>query len=145
MLVLTIYNKKLKEVYTFAANILKQIYHTVLDIIEVVYEEKCTADSKLMSDELTLDHKKYINALDSKHKIRTLSDYLDKMDKIDDDILNLSTEGMELGTQYPVFQPIDITEELLRRTQELLLKFAITNKIVVAGGVVAGKLAKQED
>ena len=67
------------------------------------------------------------------------------MDHIDDDILNLSTEGMELGTQYPVFQPIDITKELLKRTQELLLKFAITNKIVVAGGVVAGKLAKQED
>ena len=98
-----------------------------------------------MSGELTLDHEKYINALDSEHKIRTLSDYLNKMDKIDDDILNLSTEGMELGTQYPVFQPIDITKELLKRTQELLLKFAITNKIVVAGGVVAGKLAKQED
>ena len=136
---------ELKEVYSFAANILKQIYNTVLDIVEVVYEEKCTVDSKLMSCELTLDHEKYINALDSEHKIRTLSDYLDKMDKIDDDILNLSTEGMELGTQYPVFQPIDITKELLKRTQELLLKFAITNKIVVAGGVVAGKLAKQED
>ena len=136
---------ELKEVYSFAANILKQIYNTVLDIVEVVYEEKCTVDSKLMSGELTLDHKKYINALDSERKIRTLSDYLDKMDQIDDDILNLSTEGMELGTQYPVFQPIDITKELLKRTQELLLKFAITNKIVVAGGVVAGKLAKQED
>lgn len=136
---------ELKEVYNFAANILKQIYNTVLDIVEVVYEEKCTAGSKLMSGELTLDHEKYINALDSEQKIRTLSDYLNKMDKIDDDILNLSTEGMELGTQYPVFQPIDITKELLKRTQELLLKFAITNKIVVAGGVVAGKLAKQED
>ena len=40
---------------------------------------------------------------------------------------------------YPVAQPLVITKELLKRTQELLMKFINTNKIVIIGGVVVDK------
>ena len=49
---------------------------------------------------------------------------------------NLSEDGMRLGSTYPVLQPVAITMELLKRMQELLMKFVNTNKIVVYGGVV---------
>ena len=45
-------------------------------------------------------------------------------------------DDLQLGSIYPVLQPVMITEELLKRTQELLIKFLSTNKIIVYGGVV---------
>lgn len=42
----------------------------------------------------------------------------------------------ELSTTYPVTQPIKITEELFKRTQELLMKFSSVSEIIVYGGVV---------
>lgn len=41
-----------------------------------------------------------------------------------------------LMTKYPVIQPIRITEELFRRTQELLMKFSSISEIIVYGGVM---------
>lgn len=44
-----------------------------------------------------------------------------------------------LVTTYPVLQPVTISHEILNRIFELIIKFVITNKIVVEGGVVVNK------
>lgn len=78
----------------------------------------------------------YRNVLDSKP--RSFSDFIAILKSIKD-ISNDSEEGLELGVTYPVLQPLAITTELLKRVQELLMKFINTNKIVVYGGVVVNK------
>ncbi len=48
----------------------------------------------------------------------------------------MKTIEYKLSTTYPVTQPIKITEELFKRTQELLMKFSSVSEIIVYGGVV---------
>ncbi len=43
------------------------------------------------------------------------------------------------NNNYPILHPIGIYTELLKRINELAIKFALTNKIIVRGGVVVPK------
>ena len=76
------------------------------------------------------DADKYQNVLAENAVPFSFTDFLNKMD----------TEDLaSLDNWYPVAQPYMITKELLKRTQELLMKFISTNKIVAIGGVVLEK------
>ena len=45
-------------------------------------------------------------------------------------------EVVQLEEEYPILQPLNTIVELFKRTTELLLKFALTNQFIVAGGMV---------
>ena len=78
----------------------------------------------------------YCNVLDGEP--RHLSDYLDEIANFTSEDIE-TPKAIEMGTTYPVLQPVTITIELLKRIQELLMKFINTNKIVVYGGVVVNE------
>lgn len=46
-----------------------------------------------------------------------------------------------IRTNYPVLQPVRITEELFKRVQELLMKFSNTTEIIVTGGMLLSEAA----
>lgn len=45
-------------------------------------------------------------------------------------------DEIQLEEEYPILQPLNTIVELFKRTTELLLKFALTNQFIVAGGMV---------
>ena len=129
-----------KNMNIFSLIILKDMYKSISEILKTVYslpsvswEEIIPSDvcNKMMENSDI-----YRNVLDS--KTRSFTDFISILKEVKD-ISNTSEEGLELGVTYPVLQPLAITTELLKRVQELLMKFINTNKIVVYGGVVVNE------
>lgn len=143
------YRKKLEQsdeitqgFYSFAVTILESILQAADSIIEIIYTNKeWTPLSNGSIKDMEANPKLYTNVLSPESALGNIDEYMSFIDNLDDEIANVSSLGMKLGTEYPIFQPIAITHELFKRSKELLLKFVITNKIIVAGGVVAGDLA----
>ena len=83
---------------------------------------------------LTMDPDSYINGLDDTCSVRSVDEFRKSLKHLT--ATSTTQDDLQLGSIYPVLQPVMITEELLKRTQELLIKFLSTNKIIVYGGVV---------
>ena len=116
---------------TFIKTILKDMFDCISKITDyLVTENKCCNASEEMSDDamqLFSDNPEiYLNVLDGKH--RQFREFLSKVENNED------TENY--GSTYPVLQPVTITTELLKRVRELLLKFILTNQIIVYGAVM---------
>ena len=95
-------------------------------------------------------YKSYTNVMDGvkyeHNKISDLGEYLTFLENYptyesaqeDGYVMN------RLATCYPVAHPVAITKELLKRNQELIMKFIFANKIIVYGGVMVDKKDKEE-
>ena len=83
----------------------------------------------------------YINLLDP-DRCHTVGEFLATLPETvkHENLVNT----MEFGSKYPVAQPVTIFHEVLRRIQELIIKFTRTDQIVVAGGVVVDKTDSKE-
>ena len=129
------------QVTGYINTLLDCIVNAMKVVVEPVFK-LCT----VAADEYVKVHdpKKYLNALDLNPQLRDIDTYLQEVAKLPDNVTNLSADGLRIGSTYPVFQPIAITTELLKRAQELLIKFMITNKIIIMGGVVADTLADKQ-
>lgn len=129
-----------RNMYIFSTIILSDMCDSVSEILKTVYSLPDISYEKIIPDELCkkmMDNSDiYRNVLDIKS--RSFIDFITMLKSIKK-ISNDSEEGLELGVTYPVLQPLAITTELLKRVQELLMKFINTNKIVVYGGVVVNK------
>ena len=95
-----------------------KIYNALHTAVKAVYHVLYRNDIQYMQ----LDTDNYINVLNGK-----LSS------------LNLFTDSVQKYTadnNYPILHPIGIYTELLKRIAELAIRFALTDKIIVRGGVV---------
>ena len=97
-------------------------------VIDTVYGPR--ADKMVFTN--TGDHN-YTNSLSDKSDLK-FEDYLAHLDGEYDD--------EKLCEEYPVLQPIDISHEILDRIFELMIKFMLTNKMVVDGGVMVKEETK---
>ena len=125
-----------RDVAEFQKLILENMCDAMINIREVVhgYVAWFSTDE---NGRITLpDADVYCNVLDGEP--RHLSDYLDEIANFTSEDIE-TPKAIEMGTTYPVLQPVTITIELLKRIQELLMKFINTNKIVVYGGVVVNE------
>ena len=125
------------EEKTSSVKFLSTVAEAISDSLEEVLETVFTTP-EMESDEFLCHRNRtemcnpdsYQNVLAERIKPFSFREFLEEMDTAD-----LTT----LDTRYPVAQPYMITKELLKRTQELLMKFINTNKIVAIGGVVLDK------
>lgn len=77
------------------------------------------------------------DTVEQKSFVGSLRQYFHLIHQYEDPEVRMSDEEYkELLTNYPVIQPIRITDELFRRTQELLMKFSSISEIIVYGGVM---------
>ena len=51
-------------------------------------------------------------------------------------MLIIHADSYAKNNNYPILHPIGIYTELLKRLNELAIRFALTDKIIVRGGVV---------
>ncbi len=128
---------KEKNIERFKYIILKNMLDAIDEINGTVYSlpdiPAAQAINVIDFDNMANDPDIYRNVLDT--STRSFKDFINELKELKN-IDNQSIEAIELGTRYPVLQPKTITVELLKRIQELLMKFINTNKIVVYGGVV---------
>lgn len=134
----------------FATLIAESLISSFRRIGSIVFGEQTVVD--IIQRSLTRDE--YLNALDPymcdcghiDEKIRCFSQFVGNIDKmLPEEVDAMDPAVIDIGMTYPVLQPIPITQELLLRAQELLLKFALTDKLVIRGGVVAGELKHQKE
>lgn len=120
-----------KATKKLALNILRHMHDAIASVTETVYRENelqgYTAGMSVMTKDSHDKYDLYINSLDG--TTRHLTDYLQLLtaESHDDAILTMG---------YPVLQPAAIVREMLRRVHELMIKFMLTNKLVVDGGVM---------
>jgi hypothetical protein len=79
----------------------------------------------------------YLNRVDSLYKLDVGSYWNilhDKPSSINDFIADM--DNFAKDNNYPILHPVGIYTELLKRMNELAIKFMLTNKIIVRGGVV---------
>jgi hypothetical protein len=121
-------SEELIATHDFAIIVLNCMIDSILEVIETVHGESIDTESFIGESDT------YINSLNGRGHLN-FYDFVEEIKK-GEHVDNLSEDGMRLGSTYPVLQPVAITIELLKRMQELLMKFVNTNKIVVYGGVV---------
>lgn len=122
-------NTEYRDAYSFAFDIVSCMHSAIKDIVNTLHEE----DLSSVLNEMREDPEKYTNVLEP--GVRNFSEYVKSISDFST-TEELSQEDMISGSTYPVLQPVTITQELLKRVRELLMKFIKTNKIVVYGGVV---------
>lgn len=122
-------SSELKAANDFATLILNCMKESISEIISVVH-----ADDPVDLKTFAREPSKYVNSLND-NEVLEFDDFVAEV-KEGKHYDNQSEDGMRLGSTYPVLQPVAITKELLKRMQELLMKFVNTNEIVVYGGVV---------
>lgn len=122
----------------FQGIVLEQMYSSLMSVLDTIF----TLPGKHSCDFLTVDglvamHEHpglYQNVLAESPKPQSFTEYLVAIGT------NIQAEASyntsQMTRTYPVMQPITITRELLKRAQELIMKFINVNKIVVKGGVV---------
>lgn len=106
--------------------LLAMLENATIEVLSTVYTDK------QLSMPLSASVTTYLNSLSEEP--HDLTEFISKI-KSYEGLTNLSSEALSLGTTYPVLQPRKITNEMLRRVSELVIKFITTDKIVVSGGV----------
>lgn len=128
-----------ENVAKFKSEILAMMAHATDDILITVYPaqvntteltKRCAADPNLYVNSLSCVDAGINDDIEPAH----FADFIGGISKLES-LDNASAGALEVGTTYPVLQPVRITEEMLRRVQELVIKFISTDKIVVSGGV----------
>lgn len=121
--------------------ILQIFLKSLEDIIKIVYPSQVLPFVK--NGTFSIDKNRYLNSLEAnsivggKLKETYLYDFMESIDAVTYDV-NENKDGKTVRTaetSYPVLQPSQISYELLRRMQELIIKFIHTDKIIVQGGV----------
>lgn len=148
--VLNSYLEKFKEGYTLSSNSIQandtfkfviaqamlesfqSVVNTIFTLPGKTYEEKVPEKSIML---MAKDPELYMNVLSDTDMPFSLNGFLSRVESLSKNKENLN-DDMDTGRTYPVMQPIVITRELLKRIQELLMKFINTDKIIVYGGVV---------
>lgn len=135
----------------FAVEIAESLWKAITeDVIATIYNLDPDTDQsnwRILLSQLEDDPNDYINSLTCDPQKTTepyrLYDFISLISSIADDVKNTDVDSLKIGSTYPVFQPIMITTELLKRMQELLIKFLNTNKFIVYGGVVVSDDKKE--
>ena len=125
---------------TLERNIAKHMQHAIEDIIQVVYGSTM---SDFYKQHETIDKEQYSNALfpTTMH----VSEYAEHLYSIvrehrdGDALLKALREDTYITAQYPPCQPVMVYKELLSRTQELILRVLLMDKIIVPGGAYLEK------
>ena len=90
-----------------------------------------------------LDKELYTNVFSKSEdsiNISNFGGYLEYLNQLSNDDIDLNI----VTKFYPVMQPLDITKELLKRINELIMKVVNTDKIIVYGGVIINKKEEEE-
>ena len=114
---------------------------SLLDIITVLFGNDDTIDQKFMT--MLADKELYTNVFSKVDNEITLSNfggYIEYLNQLSKDDIDLTI----VTKLYPVMQPLDITKELLKRINELIMKVVNTDKIIVYGGVIINKKEEEE-
>ena len=125
-----------RDVAEFQKLILENMCEAMHNIREVVHGSVAWFSTDENGNFILPKADVYCNVLDGVP--RHLGNYLDEIANFTSEDIE-TPKAIEIGTSYPVLQPVTITIELLKRIQELLMKFINTNKIVVYGGVVVNE------
>lgn len=129
-------NQLARAVLQYMLSSISEVTHTVYRVEEL---KKYSVEPSVDSVDATRVHatptgqtkySSYINSLDG--ELRDLDQYISQ--------IAANTPNIELlTTGYPVLQPATIVTEMLRRVHELVIKFMLTNKLVVSGGVMVNQ------
>lgn len=109
------------------------LMNSILEMCKYVYEPELydyLVNGIVHEEPILMPKGSYWNSLYSKDKKGVLVDYMDDIDEY------RTKDPDEHLMNYPVLQPLKIYEELLKRLKELMPKLALTNEIIVGGGVV---------
>ena len=137
---------KLLEVYSkdssdpiggYKKNVVNIMIHALSHVIRTVYGDIPKA---VKDDILTKDG--YCNALYEESTITPLS-FMDYVESIPRIIVGGETK-IPHGVSYPVLQPIGIYDELLARTNELLVRLMATDKFIAPGGAFLRSNSEKE-
>ena len=114
---------------------------SLLDIISVLFGADESIDQKFLT--MSVDKELYTNVFSKSEndiKISNFGGYLEYLNQLSNDDIDLNI----VTKFYPVMQPLDITKELLKRINELIMKVVNTDKIIVYGGVIINKKEEEE-
>ena len=129
-----------KKELDFIALVRESISASLVEVLDTIFTLPGKhSDDILTTDAIQLMHQGnfYQNVLAEDPHPFSFAGYLELIPELGEQLD--ADQAALMGKIYPVAQPLVITKELLKRTQELLMKFINTNKIVIIGGVVVDK------
>lgn len=135
---LDVYSKDVSDpIGGYKKNIINIMIHSLSHVIRTVYSDipKVVTDGTLTKDD-------YCNALYEESTVNPLS-FMDYVESIPRVIAGTETK-IPHGVSYPVLQPIGIYDELLARTNELLVRLLATDKFIAPGGAFLRSSSEKE-
>lgn len=125
--------------HKLALTVLMHMQSSLTTVINTVYGKNFANNYNPESFEKTV-YRNSLTSDDYDSEGINLYSYLNNIPSSESKLEDLSLDNCNfLATCYPISQPIKIAEEMVKRAHELIIKFMMTNKIVVNGGVIVDK------